>query len=52
MLRDPDVMPAWEHTFSDEQIQGWIDNQISRYKKEIVGYFAAIRKARENLSVR
>ena len=37
-------MAAWEHTFSDEQIYMWIDNQISRYKKEIVGYFAAIRK--------
>jgi RimJ/RimL family protein N-acetyltransferase len=44
MLRDPDVMSAWEHTFSDEQIQKWIDNQIARYKKEIVGYFAAVRK--------
>jgi len=44
MLRDPDVMTAWEHTFSNEQIQKWIDNQISRYQKEIVGYFAAIRK--------
>ena len=44
MLRDPDVMNAWEHTFSDEQIQKWIDSQIARYKKEIVGYFASIRK--------
>ena len=44
MLLDPDVMTAWEHTFSDEQIQKWIDNQISRYQKEIVGYFAAVRK--------
>lgn len=37
-------MTAWEHTFSDEQIQKWIENQILRYQKEIVGYFAAIRK--------
>ena len=44
MFRDPDVMAAWEHTFSDEQIQKWIDDQISRYQKEIVGYFAVIRK--------
>ena len=44
MLRDPEVMAAWEHTFSDEQIQKWIANQISRYQKDIVGYFAAIRK--------
>jgi RimJ/RimL family protein N-acetyltransferase len=44
MLRDPDVMTAWEHTFSDEQIRQWIDNQIARYQKENIGYFAAIRK--------
>jgi len=44
MLRDPDVMAAWEHTFSDGQIHEWIDNQISRYQKDAVGYFAAIRK--------
>ena len=44
MLRDSDVMTAWEHTFSDEQIRQWIDNQTARYQKEIVGYFAAIRK--------
>ena len=44
MFRDPEVMAAWEHTFSDEQIQKWIENQISRYQKEGVGYFAAIRK--------
>ena len=44
MLRDPDVMAAWEHTFTDEQIQKWICDQTSRYKKEIVGYFAAICK--------
>jgi len=44
MLRDPEVMTAWEHTFSDEQIHKWIETQVSRYQKEIVGYFAAIRK--------
>ena len=32
MLRDPKVMTAWGHTFSDEQIQTWIDNQLSRYR--------------------
>ena len=44
MLRDPDVMYAWEHTFSDEQIHKWIENQILRYRDHVVGYFAAIRK--------
>ena len=44
MFRDPDVMAAWEHTFTDEEIQSWIENQTARYKKEIVGYFAAVRQ--------
>ena len=44
MFRDPEVMAAWEHTFTDEQIHKWIENQIVRYKNHIVGYFAAIRK--------
>ena len=44
MLRNPEVMDAWEHTFTDEQIQKWIEKQIERYKKEIVGYFAVINK--------
>jgi RimJ/RimL family protein N-acetyltransferase len=44
MMRDPNVMSVWEHTFDDEQISEWIENQISCYKKVIVGYFAAIRK--------
>lgn len=44
MLRDPEVMCAWEHTFSDEEIQEWINSQILRYRDDIVGYFAAISK--------
>ena len=44
MLRDPTVMAAWEHSFTDEQIQKWIDNQILQYRDNIVGYFAAICK--------
>lgn len=44
MLRDPEAMAAWEHTFSDEEIQKWIDTQLTRYRDHIVGYFAVIHK--------
>jgi RimJ/RimL family protein N-acetyltransferase len=44
MLRDPEVMDAWEHTFSDEEIRGWLATQERRYSEDGVGYFAAIRK--------
>ncbi|MDQ7094390.1 GNAT family N-acetyltransferase [Desulfosporosinus sp. PR] len=44
MLSDPKVMYAWEHTFSDQLISNWIKNQLSYYRQDGVGYFAAIEK--------
>jgi RimJ/RimL family protein N-acetyltransferase len=44
MFRDPEVMTAWEHTFSDDEIRDWIAKQDTRYREHIVGYFAAISK--------
>ncbi len=44
MLSDPNVMYAWEHTFSDEQIHDWIQQQFTYYQNDNVGYFAAISK--------
>ncbi|MDL2233032.1 GNAT family N-acetyltransferase [Ruminococcaceae bacterium OttesenSCG-928-L11] len=46
MLSDPEVMYAWERTFSSKrEIQDWIIRQLRRYEKEQVGYFAAVDKA-------
>jgi hypothetical protein len=42
MFRDPEVMTAWEHTFTDDEIRNWIAKQDTRYKEHIVGYFAAV----------
>lgn len=44
MLKDIDVMYAWEHIFSAEQITAWIDNQIRRYNEDGIGYLLAINK--------
>jgi len=44
MLRDSEVMASLGHTFTDEKIRKWIDDQIVRYRDHIVGYFAAINK--------
>jgi len=44
MLQDLDVMHAWEHTFSDEQVQEWLDRQLGRYAETGVGIWAAIEK--------
>ena len=32
MLQDPDVMYAYEHNFSDADVQSWLDRNIKRYK--------------------
>ena len=37
-------MYAWEHAFSDEQAQEWLNRQLERYEKCGVGYWAAIEK--------
>ena len=42
MLYDPAVMYAWEHTFTETQVQEWIDCQFARYAQTGVGVFAAI----------
>jgi len=44
MLKDIDVMYAWEHTFSDEEITTWIDNHIRRYSQDGISYLLAIDK--------
>jgi len=43
MLQDPDVMCAWEHTFSDAQVQGWLDRQFERYRAG-AGFWAVVEK--------
>ena len=44
MLKDIEVMVAWEHIFSDAQITAWIDDQIKRYREQGIGYLLAIDK--------
>ena len=42
MLYDPAVMYAWEHTFTEAQVQEWIDCQLERYEQTGVGVWAAV----------
>ena len=44
MLKDKDVMYAWEHSFSDEECKNWLEKQINRYKEYGFGYWAIIEK--------
>lgn len=44
MFRDPRVMYAWEHTFSDEEIREWIGKNLSRYGSSGLSHYLAVEK--------
>ncbi len=43
VLMDPQVMYAWEHGFSEEEVREWIDNTLRRYERDGFGHLA-VRK--------
>lgn len=44
MLKNPDVMYAWEYTFTDENVIDWINKNIEKYNSYGTGYFIIIDK--------
>lgn len=44
ILQDIEVMYAWEKSFSDEEVENWIDENIKRYKNEGYSYFLVTEK--------
>lgn len=42
ILQDPEVMYAYEHAFSDAEVQDWLDRQLNRYQKDGFGLWAAV----------
>ena len=44
-LKDPEAMYAYEHGFSDAEVQEWLDRQLARYDKYGFGLWAVIEKA-------
>ena len=44
IMKKPEVMYAWEHGFTEDEVQDWISNQQARYQKDEYGYFAVISK--------
>lgn len=44
ILRDPEVMYAYEHGFSMAEVQQWLDRQLERYAQYGFGLWAVIRK--------
>lgn len=47
ILQDEDTMYAYEGAFSDNEVQEWLDRQISRYQKWNFGLWAVILKDTE-----
>ena len=39
MLQDPEVMYAYEHDFSDDDVRAWLNRQLARYEKDGFGLF-------------
>ena len=44
ILKDEETMYAYEGAFNDEEVQEWLDRQISRYHKYGFGLWAAVLK--------
>ena len=49
ILKDPEVMYAYEGAFSDTEVQEWLDRQIFRYQKWGFGLWAVIRKETDEM---
>lgn len=45
ILQDREVMYAYEHAFSDDEVKSWLDKQIERYKKDGFGLWAVVLKS-------
>lgn len=44
ILQDPEVVYAYEHHFTDQDVQKWLDRQIKRYETYGFGLWALILK--------
>lgn len=44
MLKDPQVMYAYEHAFTEEEARAWLHNQRRRYREDGFGLWAIIQK--------
>lgn len=49
ILQDEEVMYAYEHAFSDEEVQKWLDRQLERYREYGFGLWAVILKETEEM---
>ncbi len=48
ILKDPKIMYAWEHGFSDNEVKEWMEKNFERYEKDGFSYYAALEKDTNN----
>ena len=44
MLQDIEVMHAWEHAFSESEVQGWLERTLARYRQYGCGHWLAVER--------
>lgn len=44
ILQDPQVMYAYEHAFSEQEVLSWMERQLWRYREHGFGLWALVRK--------
>ena len=44
ILQDPEIMYAWEHGFTQDEVNNWIEANLLRYDKDGYGYWAVSEK--------
>lgn len=44
ILQDALVMYAYEHAFSDEEVDDWLERQLGRYERDGFGLWAVLRR--------
>ncbi|MCI5829180.1 MAG: GNAT family N-acetyltransferase [Treponema sp.] len=49
ILQDKDTMYAYEGSFTDEEVHGWLNNQFRRYKELGFGLWAVILKETDEM---
>jgi len=49
ILQDADTMYAYEHAFSDEETQAWLDRQLKHYVEDGFGLWAVILKETQEM---
>lgn len=49
ILQDAEVMYAWEHVFSDDEVADWMEQNLMRYDRDGYSYWAVMEKSTGDL---